>query len=106
MKARNSQRRPSTANKGQQRPATANAGQQSQRKPTQASPPQPRQMLLGIFFPLHNRLCLLTYVIIKFLGSNDVVDIVVIFYVDTTALSEFLTTTHQHPDTRYKKPVG
>src|SRR5271155_3901037 len=58
------------------------------------------------FFPLHNRLCLLTYVIIKFLGFNDVVDIAVIFYVDTTTLSEFLTTIHQHPDTRYKKPVG
>src|ERR1700678_899753 len=105
MKARNSQCRPTTANEGQRRPATANAGQQSQQKPTQASPPQPRRTLLGIFFPLHNRLCLLTYVIIKFLGSNDVVDIVnivVIVYVD----SEFLTMTHQHPDTHYKKPVG
>jgi len=51
MKARNSQRRPTTANEGQRRPATANAGQQSQQKPTQASPPQPRRTLLGIFFP-------------------------------------------------------
>src|ERR1700678_1917772 len=90
------QRRPTAANEGQWRPTTANAGQRSQRKPTQASPPRPRRTFIGFFFSLHKScLCLLTYVIIKFLGFNGVVNIVVVVYVD----SEFLTSMYYDPST-------
>src|SRR5271155_3113258 len=87
MQAHSSQRRPMQAHDSQRRPT----------KPTKAntglgtSAPRPRRTFIGIFFSFTQssfQSCLLTYVIIIFLGFNDVVNIVVIVYVD----SEFLTT--------------
>src|SRR5271168_607606 len=45
--------RPTQAHEGPQHPTTAHVGQRRLRKPTQASPPRPRQTFIGFFFPLH-----------------------------------------------------
>src|SRR6202522_3979934 len=52
-KAHSTRRRPTQAHEGPQHPTTAHVGQRRLRKPTQASPPRPRQTFIGFFFPLH-----------------------------------------------------
>src|ERR1700678_2999669 len=89
--------KPTKAHSSQQRPMQAHDSQRRPTKPTKAntglgtSAPRPRRTFIGIFFSFTQssfQSCFLTYVIIIFLGFNDVVNIVVIVYVD----SEFLTT--------------
>src|SRR5271168_4989302 len=76
---------PRKANAGPRRPTAPNDGTRRPTKATKANPGLAASAQANVhrffffLYTLHNCLCLLTYVIIKFLGFNDVVDIVVIF---------------------------
>src|SRR5271155_2442327 len=75
---------PRKANAGPRRPTAPNDGTRRPTKATKANPGLAASAQANVhrffffLYTLHNCLCLLTYVIIKFLGFNDVVDIVVI----------------------------